>query len=279
MSEGQQQGFGSPVAVISLVVAVLLAGAFVVVEQRVAVPMLPLQLFEDRARRAALPAVLAMGAVLAGYLYFLTLYLQNVLHYSAVRTGFALVPATVTVMFFSMVVTRRLIPRLGIKRTLLFGVLSMSLGQLWLSRITAGGSYSVGVLPGLFLTAIGVGIAFPTASVAVTSGVDVRQQGVAGGLYVAAQQTGIAAGLAALATIAAARTTAAGGAAVAGYRLSFLVAAGLLAVAAVNVAVQLRSRPVRSTTELNIPPTRTRTTPTCLHRSSPAGSTSAEDSS
>jgi MFS family permease len=193
--------------------------------------------------------MLAMGAVLAGYLYFLTLYLQTVLHYSAVRTGFALVPATVTVMVSSMVVTRRLLPRLGVERMLLLGLLSMSLGQLWLSRITAGGSYPVGVLPGLLLTALGVGIAYPTASVAVTSGVDVHQQGVAGGLYVAAQQIGIAAGLAVLATVAAARTKAAGGVAVAGYRLSFLVAAGLVAVAAVNVVVQLRSRSARTTAD------------------------------
>jgi EmrB/QacA subfamily drug resistance transporter len=242
MSEGQQQGFGAPSALGALVLAGLLGAAFIVIERRVPAPMLPVGIFDDRPRRAALAGVLVMGAVLAGYLYFISLYLQTVLHYSAVLTGVALVPATITVMVVSMLVVRRLLPRLGVKRMLLLGLLSLGLGQLWLSHITARGSYPVDVLGGLLLTAFGIGIAFPTASVAVTAGVDVRQEGVAGGLYVAAQQIGIAAGLAALATVATARAKAAGGSAVAGYRLSFLVAAGMVAVAAVNVVIQLRPR-------------------------------------
>ena len=244
LSEGQQQGFGAPAAVAALLLAVLAATAFVLAERRVAVPMLPLSLFANRPRRAALAAVLAMGGVLAGYVYFITLYLQTVLHYSALRTGLALVPATVTVMAVSMFGTRRLLARLGTKRMLLLGLASMGLGQLWFSRVTAGGTYPVDVLGGLLLTALGVGTAFPTVSVAVTAGVDVHQEGLAGGLFVAAQQIGIAAGLAVLATVAAARTHAANSSAVAGYRWSFLAAAALVAIA-LNVAIQLRSRDAR----------------------------------
>lgn len=242
LSEGQQQGFGAQASVGPLLLAVLLASAFVAVERRVAVPMLPFGLFVDRSRRAALAAMLAMGAVLAGYLYFMALYLQTVLHYSALRTGVALMPATVTVMVVSMVLVRRLLAPLGVKRVLLLGLLSLGLGQLWLSHITASGSYPVDVLGGLLLTAFGVGIAYPAASVAVTAGVDTREEGVAGGLFVTAQQIGIAAGLAVLASVAAARTHAAQGSAVAGYRLSFQVAAALVAIAALNVVVQLRSK-------------------------------------
>ena len=90
------------------------------------------------------------------------------------------------------------------------------------------------------LTAFGLGIAFPTVSIAVTAGIPARQQGVAGGLFVTAQQVGPAAGLAVLATIADSRTRAAHGSLVAGYRLSFLVAVGLIAVAAAIVLIQLR---------------------------------------
>jgi MFS family permease len=241
LSEGQQQGFGAAPAVAAILLAGLLAIAFVVVERRVAEPMLPLGIFADRPRRAALVAVLVMGAVLAGYLYSLTLYMQNVLHYSAVLTGVALVPATVTVMVVSMLGVPRLLPRAGVKRMLLFGLVALGLGQLWLSQITASGRYPVHVLPGLLLTAFGIGLALPTASVAVTAGVDARRRGLAGGLYVAAQQIGVAAGLAALATVAADRASSAGGSAVAGYRLSFLVATGLVAIAAVNVVMQMRS--------------------------------------
>jgi MFS family permease len=242
LSEGQQQGFTTRPAVGGLLLAVLAAAGFVGVERRVALPMLPFGLFADRARRAALAAVLVMGGVLAGYVYFMTLYLQTAKHYSAVRAGVALAPAAVTTMVVSMFVARRLLARLGTKRTLALGLASMALGQLWLSRITAGGGYVDGVLGGLLLTAFGVGTAFPTASVAVTAGVDVHQEGVAGSLLVAAQQIGIAAGLAVLVAVAAARTRASLGAAVAGYRMSFLIAAVLAAIAAVNVVIQLRSR-------------------------------------
>jgi MFS family permease len=262
LSEGQQRGFAAPPAAGSLLLAVILATAFVVVERRVVTPMLPVGLLADRARRAALGAVLTIGAVFAAYIYFIALYLQTVLHYSAVLTGVALVPGAATVMVVSMSVVRRVLPQLGVKRMLLLGLVSMGLGQLWLSHIITGGSYSVHVLAGLLLTAFGIGIALPTASVAVTAGVEPAQQGVAGGLYVAAQQIGIATGLAALATVAAAGTSHGGGSVVAGYRLSFQVAAGMMALAAVTVILQLRSRPVvggiaasrKRPTPVDIPP-------------------------
>jgi len=112
---------------------------------------------------------------------------------------------------------------------------------VWLSQITAGGSYQVNVLGGVALTALGLGLAFPTVSIAVTAGMPARQQGVAGGLFVTAQQVvGDAAGLAVLATVADACTHAAHGSLIAGYRLSFLVAVGLIAAASAIVLVQLQ---------------------------------------
>ena len=193
IGEGQQ-GTATWVVAGALLLAVVAAVAFVAVERKAASPMLPVGLLADRPRRTALVVALVMGAVLAGYLYFTSLYLQTVLHFSAVLTGVALVPATVTVMAISMLGVRRLLPRLGVKAMLLLGLVSMGVGQLWLSQISAGGTYLVDVLPGVLLTAVGVGIGFPTASVAVTAGVEASMQGVAGGLYVTAQQIGIAAG-------------------------------------------------------------------------------------
>jgi MFS family permease len=241
IGEGQQ-GTATWVVAGALLSAVVAAVSFVAVERKAASPMLPVGLLADRPRRTALVVALVMGAVLAGYLYFTSLYLQTVLHFSAVLTGVALVPATVTVMAVSMVGVRRLLPRLGVKAMLLLGLVSMGVGQLWLSRISAGGSYLVDVLPGVLLTAVGVGIGFPTASVAVTAGVEASKQGVAGGLYVTAQQIGIAAGLSSLVAISAFPTRGAAGAVVAGYRLSFVVAAGMTALAATNVVIMLRSR-------------------------------------
>jgi EmrB/QacA subfamily drug resistance transporter len=240
LSEGEDHGFTTPSAVVAFALCALLAAAFMLAERRVAAPMLPLTVFADPARRAALAAMLLMGGVLAGYLYFISLYLQVSLGFSALMAGLALVPATATVMATSIFLTRRLLPRLGVKRMLLLGLAAIGAGQVWLSQITAGGSYEVNVLAGILLTAFGLGIAFPTVSVAVTAGILARQQGVAGGLFVTAQQVGAAAGLAVLATIADARTRSAHGSLVAGYRLSFLVAAGLIAAAAAVAALQLR---------------------------------------
>jgi EmrB/QacA subfamily drug resistance transporter len=240
LSEGEDRGFSTPQAVVAFLLAALLSYLFVRVERRAATPMLPFAIFADRARRAALAAMLLMGGVLAGYLYFVSLYLQYSQGFTALQAGLALVPATATVMGTSMFLTRRLLPRLGVKRMLLLGLAAIGLGQLWLSQLTAGGSYQHGVLPGILLTAFGLGIAFPTVSIAVTTGIPAHQQGVAGGLFVTAQQVGAAAGLAALATIADARTHAAHGSLVAGYRMSFLVATGIIVAAAATVLIQLR---------------------------------------
>jgi pimeloyl-ACP methyl ester carboxylesterase len=119
------------------------------------------------------------------------------------QTGLALVPSTITVVLVSTMLTRKLLAKFAIKKVLL---------------------------------------ALPTASIAITSGVHGRDQGLAGALFTAGQQTGAAAGLAVLATIAATRTEHAAGSLVAGYRFSFLVAAGFAVLAGLLVAAQLRSR-------------------------------------
>ena len=229
LSQGEDHGFTTPAAIVAFVLSALLAVLFVLAERKAAAPMLPLTVFADPARRAALAAMLVMGGVLAGYLYFVSLYLQDSLGFGALTAGLALVPATATVMATSILLTRRLLPRLGVKRMLLLGLAAIGAGQAWLSQITAGGSYAVNVLGGILLTAFGLGIAFPncTPSPSPRAYPPASKASRARFLFVTAQQeSGAAAGLAALATIADARTRSAHGSLVAGYRLSFLVAAG-----------------------------------------------------
>jgi hypothetical protein len=241
LSSGQQHGFTAPATLIALALAVLLTAGFVFAEKRSAAPMLPLSILAEPARRAAIAAMLLVGAILAGYVYFASLYLQKVLGFSPVATGLALVPSTGTVVLVSTLGTRRLLARFTIKAVLLAGLACMGAGQLWLTQITAGGSYPA-VLPGLVLTAAGVGLALPAASIAITSGVQASDQGLAGALFTTSQQTGAAVGLAILATAAAAATSAHGGSLVDGYRLSFLIAAALAVLAAIIVALQLSSK-------------------------------------
>jgi len=242
LSQGQQHGFTNPAALTALALAVLLGVTFVVVEKQGKAPMVPLQVLADPARRAALSMMLLLGAVVAGYVYFTSLYLQDVLGFSPLQTGLALIPATGTGMITATVITRRALARFGVRKLLLAGLCIVGLGQLWLFTISNTGSYQLNVLGGIVLTAFGMGLAFPTASVAVTSGVGAGERGLAGGLFVTSQQVGQAIGLAALATIAAARTSAHHGSLVSGYKASFLVAVGIVVVAVIIVVIQMRTR-------------------------------------
>ncbi|HEX3964149.1 MAG TPA: MFS transporter [Trebonia sp.] len=242
LSQGQQHGFTSPAAVAALALAVVLGVTFVVAEQRGKAPMVPLTVLADPARRAALSTMLLIGAVVAGYVYFTSLYLQDVLGLSPLQTGLALIPSTATVLVTATVITRRALARFGVRKLLLAGFTIVGLGQLWLFTISNTGSYQLNVLGGMLLTAFGMGLAFPTASIAVTSGIRAGERGLAGGLFVTSQQVGQAIGLAALATIAAARTNADHGSLVSGYKASFLAATGMALVAVLIVAIQMRTR-------------------------------------
>ncbi len=245
LTNGQQHGFGSAATIGAVVLAVLLGFAFARVELTVKAPMLPLAIFAAASRRAAVIAMVFIGAVLAGYVYFVSLFLQRVLHFSAVSTGLALVPSTLTVVAMSTLGTRRLLARMPAWQVLLAGLGCMAAGQLWLAQVSATSTYPAAVLPGLILTSLGTGLALPTASVAITSGVRAQDQGLAGALFTTGQQTGAAIGLALLATAAAARTAHAAGSLAAGYRLSFLIAAGFAVLAGVVVAVLMRPGRVR----------------------------------
>jgi EmrB/QacA subfamily drug resistance transporter len=242
LSNGQQHGFTSPATTGTLLLAVVLGASFVQVERSASAPMLPLAIFSAPSRRAAVAAMVMIGAVLAGYVYFVSLYLQRVHHVSPVGTGLALLPSTVTVVLVSTLGTRRLLARFSVRWVLLAGLTCLGAGQLWLSRMSADSTYLGVILPGLILTSLGIGLALPTASIAITSGVRRRDQGLAGALFTTSQQTGAAVGLAVLATAAAARTAHAAGSLVAGYQLSFLIAAGIILGAALLVLVQLRPR-------------------------------------
>jgi EmrB/QacA subfamily drug resistance transporter len=242
LSQGQQYGFANAAALAALAVAVLLGVTFVIVQERGKAPMVPLQVLANPVRRAALSATLLLGAVVVGYVYFTSLYNQDVLHFSPLEAGLAFIPATTTVIVTSTQLTHRVLPRFGVRRILLAGLTSVGLGQVWLATISSTGSYQLNVLGGILLTAFGMGLTFPTASVAITSGVGHGERGLAGGLFVTSQQIGQAIGLAALATIAAAETNANHGSLATGYEAAFRVTIGIAALAVLIVTIQMRSR-------------------------------------
>jgi EmrB/QacA subfamily drug resistance transporter len=242
LSYGQQHGFSRPETVAALLAAAGLGAGFVLVERVIPQPMLPLAIFREPARRAAVAAMLLIGVVLAGYVYFISLFLQRVLHFSPLATGAALLPSTLTVVTMSTLGTRRLLSLMPAWQVLLAGLAFLAAGQLWAAQVSAGSTYPRVVLPALILTSIGIGLSLPTAAIAITAGVRPEDQGLAGALFTTSQQTGAAVGLAVLATVAAARTASAAGSLVAGYRLTYLVSACVMVFAGLIVAVQMRPR-------------------------------------
>jgi EmrB/QacA subfamily drug resistance transporter len=246
LSSGEQRGFTSSVTLLALSIFVILGAAFLLVERRVPSPMVPLSILAGRSRRAADIAMLVMGTVVVAYVYFASLYLQRVLHFSPLATGLCFIPATLTVMSTATLLTRRLLGRVGVKPILISGLTSIGLGQFWLAHIHSGGSYGVDVLPGLLLTTFGMGLAFPATSVGATAGVAPSEQGSAAALFNTSQQVGSAVGLSILATIAAANARSVGGTLTSGFRLSYLIGTGIAVLGIILVATMLSARQCQS---------------------------------
>lgn len=242
LSNGEDRGFTSISTVIAGVAFVVLGAAFLIVERRVPSPMVPFGILASRTRRAADGAMLVMGTVVVAYVYFASIYLQRVLHFSPLVTGLCFIPATLTVMSTSTLLTRRLLSRMGVKPILIAGLISIGLGQFWLSHVESGGSYGVNVLPGLLLTAFGMGLAFPATSVGAITGVAPNEQGSAAALFNTSQQVGSAVGLSILATIAASSARGVGGTLSGGFRVSYLVGTGIAVLGIVLVATMLSGR-------------------------------------
>lgn len=242
LSNGEQHGFGSTGSLVAFAAFVLFGGGFVAIERTVAAPMLPFSFLAMGIRRVSFVVMLVVGGVFAAYAYFVALYLQRVLGYSEIEAAIALVAAPSSLVIGSTLVSRRAIARFGVKTTMLAGLASLAAGQLVLSRLTGDSAYLTHVLPGLILTPFGGALVFPAVSVGMTSAVTAMDRGLAGGLIPTAQQVGGAVFLAVLATIAAS-TTRHSGSLVEGYRTSYLVAAGFIAVTAVFVAVSSMRAP------------------------------------
>jgi EmrB/QacA subfamily drug resistance transporter len=246
LSNGAQYGFTASLTVVAIAAAVLFAVGFGAVERNIAEPMIPREIFTTSTRRASVGAMVLVGAIIGGYVYFVSLYLQRVEGFDPALTGLAVVPSTLAVVSTSTLGVRLLLPKLGLKTTLIVGLVAMAAGQLVLTLVSRGGSYTEVVLPGLVMTAFGMGLALPALSIAMTNGVDRQDEGLAGALFVTSQQVGAAVGLAFLASIAALWSRQAHGLLEAGYGLSFFIAAGLAVVAIMLTAAKIRDTSVAS---------------------------------
>jgi EmrB/QacA subfamily drug resistance transporter len=240
-------GWGAPGVLVPLVTGITLLATFLFVEGRIAkAPLVPLPIFRMRRLRAANLVVFLLYSAVFAMWFFLSLYMQQVLHYDALTTGLSFVPMTLGVVVATSFAAR-LVARFGARSVMTAGMLLAAAGLALLTGVRPGGSYAALVLPGGVLSALGLGLSLVPAPIAAVSGVPPSQSGLASGLLNTSRLIGGALGLAALSTIAASQTHAdlIGGASNAsalssGFQLAFAASAGVSLLGALAALVLLR---------------------------------------
>jgi len=233
----------------------------VIIESRSAEPLVRLSIFSVKTVRGANVAMLIVAAGLFAMFFFNTLYLQRVLGFSPLEAGFAFVPFTLGVIVGAGV-SQKLVPALGAREVPLIGLALACLGLLSFLRLTPDSSYVTDLLPGILLTAVGMGLVFVPITLIATSGVPVDDAGLVSGLFNTSQQIGGALGLALLSTFASNKTadtlSSVGGtpteaqqsqALVDGFHVAWLGSALLLGLGAVLLFALLRRRDVVAVAE------------------------------
>jgi EmrB/QacA subfamily drug resistance transporter len=230
-------GWGSTGVVVPLIGGLALLAAFLFVEARVAEqPLVPLSIFRIGHLRAANSVVVLLYASQFPGWFFLTLYMQQVLHYDAIEAGLGFLPMTLSI-FAASTLAPRVVARFGPRTVITTGMLSSAAGFMLLSGVTPGGTYVQTVLLGAVLSALGMGLTLVPATIVAMQGIERSQSGVASGLLNTSRLVGGALGLAVLSTIAAGQAGHASGALAAtnGFGLAFHVAA-LIALSGAAIA-------------------------------------------
>jgi EmrB/QacA subfamily drug resistance transporter len=239
-------GWGSAGVLIPIAAGIALLGAFVYVEARVAsAPLVPLSIFRRRRLRAANLIVLLMYGANFPAWFFITLYLQQVLHYDAIEAGLAFLPMTASI-FLGSTLAPRVVARFGAQRVIGAAALAMAAGMIALTGLAPGGTYVGTVLGGAVLVSLGLGFSLVPATIVAMSGVPGSQSGLASGVLNTSRLMGGALGLAILSTIAAGRTRAEAGLGAAhaltdGFDRAFAVGTGFALAAVLIAVVSLRS--------------------------------------
>ncbi|MBB6556384.1 MFS transporter [Nonomuraea rubra] len=247
ISRGAEWGWGSAGVLVPLVVAVGLLVAFVVIEARSRSPLMPLRLLANRHTSAAVGAILVYGMTLQCVPYFLTLYFQGVLGYDAMQSGLAFLGPTLGIALGNLV-GERLIPRLGLRGTLLLSVLVGVAGTGVLAfSLSVDGTY-LGLLVGAVGFGVGSGLSFTTMFILASTGVAAHEQGAVSGLSSTVLQAGSGVGLAVLVSVAGREGEGLAGEAlrvamVEGLRGAFFAAAGIAVVGVVAGLVIPRRAP------------------------------------
>jgi EmrB/QacA subfamily drug resistance transporter len=243
-------GWVDPRTIAGLLISAALIAVFVRRQARVANPLMPLRLFSSRNVVGANTVQALLVAGMFGMFFLGALYLQRVLHYSALEVGLAFLPTTVVMGGLSLGFSEKLIMRFGPRNTLIPGFILVTIALLLFARTPVDGNYVTDLLPPFLLIGIGIGTSFPSIMTLAMSGATPQDAGLASGLVNTSMQVGGAVGLAVLATLSTERTetlekaghsTAA--ALTSGYHLAYLVGAGLALVSVLIAIFVLKSEP------------------------------------
>jgi len=193
--------WGDTKVLAALTAAAVLLACFVVIEARSPHALMPMRIFRNRSRSGAYLIMLCIGTAMFGMFFFLTIFVQAVWGYSALKTGVAYLPMVAVIMAGAGLSTQ-LVPRIGARPLLLAASAIATGGMFWLSRISEHSSYAGGLLGPMLVTASGLGLLFMPLTLVALSKVEDRDAGLASSLVNTGQQVGGAIGLAVLGTVA-----------------------------------------------------------------------------
>jgi EmrB/QacA subfamily drug resistance transporter len=250
-------GWGSTQTIGILAAAAILLIAFVAIERRSQAPLVPFRIFRLRTITGANVVGILVGASLFSMFFFISLYMQQVLGYSAIKAGLSYLPLAVSIIL-SAGIASSLVTKVGFKPILATGMVLIAAGLLWFSQISPppDGSFLADILGPSLLAAVGLGFAFVPVTIAAVSGVEDREQGLASGLINTSQQVGGALGLAILAAIANSEIGTSRDPAVLtdGFASAFLVGAGFAILGLLATLFLIRNADSRAHVELGSEP-------------------------
>jgi EmrB/QacA subfamily drug resistance transporter len=262
MTRATQHGWATAETIGLLAGAAALIATFFVIEARSTAPLLPLRIFRLRTLTGSNVSGLLMGGAIFSQFFLLTLYMQQVLHYSAIKTGVAYIGLTLTIILFSGV-AQALVTRVGVRRILPAGLAFSTVALVLFARLPVHGNYWTDLFPAFLISGLGLALAFVPMSIGALTGVRQADAGIASGLINTNQQIGGAIGVAAATTIATTftahyvsahtGTNAFSGAALThGFSIAFYALAALAAVGAVVAAVMLESTSAEAEPEFDL---------------------------
>jgi EmrB/QacA subfamily drug resistance transporter len=254
--DAPQKGWGSTQTVVLGIVSVVILAAFVAWERGRSAPLVPFSIFRLRTLRGANIVSLLVAMSLFSMFFFISLYMQQVLGYDALKAGLSYLPLALTIIV-SAGVASVLVTRIGFKITLVTGMLFVTGGLVWFAQVSPNGSYLGDILFPSLLAAVGLGFAFVAVTIAAVTGIRPDQAGLASGLVNTSQQVGGALGLAVLVAIANSTTSGQFSdgvrdravALTEGFQDAFMVGAGFAAAGAILAALLISSRDAREHAE------------------------------